>query len=184
MNTREKTLILILFGVAFVIINAFVFTSYQATMQKKRIQLQKGARELEQMEKDLAMWASRAEEVEWLSNHQPAEGVHGTVGAQLVKDTEEAALRHGVTLPQRPGPQKAEPDETGVYQSARVKVLANAMDGQLYNWLTDLQDPAKSRSITFLRISPQRDDATRVDCELEITQWFLPEMEEAGVVTE
>ncbi len=184
MNTREKTLILTLFGVAFLIINAFVFTSYQAAMQKKRIQLQKGARQLEQMEKDLATWATRAEEVEWLSNNQPAEGVHGTVGAGLVKDTEEAARRHGVTLPKRPSPQKADPDEVGVYQSARVKAVANAMDEQLYKWMTDLQDPAKSRSITFLRISPQRDDPTRVDCELEITQWFLPEMEEGSAVAE
>ena len=184
MNSREKTLILVLFGVAFLIINIFLFTSYQTVMQKKRIQLQKGARELEQMEKDLAMWATRAEEVEWLSTHQPAQGVHGTVGAELVEGTEEAARRHGVTLPKRPSPQKAEPDEAGVYQSARVKVLANAMDGQLYNWLTDLQDPEKSRSITFLRISPQRDDATRVDCELEITQWFLPEMEGDGLLSE
>lgn len=184
MNTREKNLILILFGVAFLIINAFVFTSYQAAIIQKRVQLQKGARQLEQMEKDLAMWATRAAEVEWLSNHQPAEGVHGTVGAELVKDAEEAARRHGITLPKRPSPQKADTDEAGVYQSARVKVLADAMDQQLYNWLTDLQNPEKSRSITFLRISPQRDDPTRVDCELEITQWYLPEMEEGAVLSE
>ena len=58
------------------------------------------------------------------------------------------------------------------------------MDSQLYKWLSDLQEPRLSRSITFLRISPQRDDPTRVDCELEITQWFQPEMEQEPIVAE
>ena len=35
MNSREKTLIFVLFGVAFLIINIFLFTSYQTVMQKK-----------------------------------------------------------------------------------------------------------------------------------------------------
>jgi hypothetical protein len=58
------------------------------------------------------------------------------------------------------------------------------MDDQLYKWLVELQDPALSRAITFLRISPQRDDPTRVDCELEVTQWFRPEIEEELVEVE
>jgi hypothetical protein len=58
------------------------------------------------------------------------------------------------------------------------------MDRELYRWLTDLQDPAKARSVTLLRISPQRDDATRVDCTLEVTQWFSPESEEDPAINE
>ena len=66
MNSREKTLISVLFGVAFLIINIFLFTSYQAVMQKKRSQLDAGAKKLYLMEQDLASWESKAEEVEWL----------------------------------------------------------------------------------------------------------------------
>lgn len=178
MNKREKTLIAVLFGVAFFIVNIFLFTSYQAGMQKKRSQLNNGAKQLRQMDEDLAIWESQAQDVEWLSNNQPAEGVHGNIGADLVKETVTMAQRHGVILPSLPSPLPADNQEFGVYRSARVKVKANAMDEQLYKWLTDLQDPERSRSITSLRISPQRDDQTRVDCELEVAQWFTPKLEE------
>ena len=184
MNSREKTLIFVLFGAAFLIINIFLFTSFQAVMQKKRSQLDVGAKKLKLMESDLATWESKADDVEWLMNNQPVEGVHGNIGAELAAYTEEAANKHGVSLSKRPSPQRAETEEVGAYRSARAKVVANAMDDQLYKWLADLQEPALNRSITFLRISPQRDDPTRVDCELEVTQWFRPEIEEDPVVAE
>jgi len=184
MNSREKTLIFVLFGVAFLIINIFLFTSYQTVMQKKRSQLDIGAEKLKLMDSDLATWESKADDVEWLMNNQPVEGVHGNIGAALAAYTEEAANKHGVSLSKRPSPQRAEAEEAGAYRSARAKVVANAMDDQLYKWLVELQDPALSRAITFLRISPQRDDPTRVDCELEVTQWFRPEIEEEPVEVE
>ena len=46
MNSREKTLIFVLFGVAFFVINIFLFTSFQSAMQKKRSQLDVGAKKL------------------------------------------------------------------------------------------------------------------------------------------
>jgi len=184
MNAREKNLICLLFGVAFLVINIFLFTSFKSAMQKKRSQLDAGAKKLELMEQDLVTWASKADDVEWLANNQPPVGVHGNIGAELAAYTEEVAKRHGVVLSQRPSPQRADMEEVGAYRSARAKVKANAMDSQLYKWLSDLQEPRLSRSITFLRISPQRDDPTRVDCELEITQWFQPEMEQEPIVAE
>ena len=178
MNKREKTLITTLFGVAFFIVNIFLFTSYQAGMQKKRSQLGNGAKQIKQMEQDLAVWESQAQDVEWLSNNQPGLGVHGNIGADLVKETVTIAQRHGVVLSGLPSPLPADNEEFGVYRSARVKVKANAMDDQLYKWLTDLQDPARSRSITSLQIAPNPDDKSRVDCELEVAQWFTPQLEE------
>ena len=184
MNAREKNLVFLLFGVAFLVINIFLFTSFKAAMQKKRSQLDIGAKKLELMEQDLATWESKADDVEWLANNQPVVGVHGNIGAELAAYTEEVAKRHGVVLSKRPSPQRADTEEEGAYRSARAKVTANAMDNQLYKWLSDLQDPELSRSVTFLRISPQRDDPTRIDCELEITQWFRPEMEEEPILAE
>lgn len=184
MTSREKNLILLLFGVAFLVINIFLFTSFNAAMQKKRSQLDIGAQKLDLMERDLATWESKADDVEWLANNQPVIGVHANIGAELAAFTEEAAKRHGVALSKRPSPQRADIEEAGAYRSALVKVTANAMDEQLYKWLTDLQDPALSRSVTFVRISPQRDDPSRIDCELEITQWFRPEREDEPILVE
>jgi hypothetical protein len=183
MNDREKKLIFILFGAAFLIVNIFLFTSYNAAMKKKENQLKQGTKDLKKMNTELDAWESQIADVDWLLDNPPVEGTHGKIGAELATYTEKSALRYKVQLKKRPSPQRENPEEGGAFRSARVKVLGNAMDRELYLWLTDLQDPQKGRSITSLRISPQRDDPTRVDCELEVTQWFTPEIEEEAVTT-
>ena len=177
MNAREKKLGWILFGAAFLIVNVFLYLSYREAMQRKLAQLSQEAGQLEQMETELATWKSRQADLEWLENNPPAEGNHGKIGARLVKAIKDSAVRWQMDSP-AVSPQRADADEMGVYRSAKVKVKANATDEQLYKWLSDLQDPQKSRSVTFLRVSPNRDDPERVDCELEVTQWFAPEAEQ------
>jgi len=178
MSKREKNLIFILFGVAFLIINAFFYASYKQAMQAKRIDYNEGSKELDQIEKELAAWASQAEDAEWLNNNQPATGTHGKTVSDLATYTEQSAGRSQVQLKVRPTPQQEDAYEGGAYRSARVIVEGNAMDDQLIQWLTDLYDPANSRAVTFLRISPQRTDDTRVDCRLDVTQWYSPEADE------
>jgi len=175
MNAREKKLLLVLGLISFLVIGLLVVTSYKAAKKQKEIEWEKGAEELARMEKELAAADSQLEEVEWLSSNNPALGTHGKVGAELATYMENSAKRYHVEIKKRPSPQREDPEETGAFRSARVKVLVAARDGELFRWLTDLQDPKKSRSITFLRISPQRKDATRVDCEMVVTQWFTPE---------
>ena len=184
MKESEKKLIFVLIGAALFILTLFLFTSHQAAMKQKRSQLSKGAKQLEQMEKELVVWESQAEEVKWLEENSPAEGIHGTIRNELATYTEKSAARFQVVLKVRPSPQLADADESGAYRSAKVKVEASATDRELYGWLTDLQDPRKSRSVTLLRISPQRDDPARVDCVLEVSQWFIPKIEEIAATDE
>lgn len=179
MKEREKKLLFVLIGVALLIVNIFLFTSYQASMKQKRSALSTGAGQLKQMKEELASWESQQEDLQWLQENPPTEGHHGKIGAELATYTEKSANRFQVNLKVRPSPQREDADESGAYRSSRVKVAASAMDRELYNWLADLQDPQKSRSVTFLRITPERDDQSRVDCVLEVTQWFSPVSDEA-----
>ena len=185
MNTREKKLIAVLFGAAFLIVNVFLFTSYTEAKQRKTNQLNQGAKQLKQMKKELGAWKSQAEDVEWLSNNQPVEGTHGEIGADLTTYIEKSALRNRVKPRTRPSLQPQDLEESGAYRSATVRVAGNATDRELYMWMVDLQDPKKMRSITRLNIRPQRDgnDASKADCELEVTQWFTPKPDDDEAVT-
>ena len=53
MNEREKKLIFLLFGAAFIIVNIFLFTSYTEAKQKKKTALQKNAAELDLKKKEI-----------------------------------------------------------------------------------------------------------------------------------
>jgi hypothetical protein len=178
MNEREKKLIFILVGAAFIIANLFVYTSYDTALQQKKTELAKGESELQFKLAELEEASTHIDEVNWLNENMPSEGTHATIRAELVTSTEQSAAKHRITLKKRPSPLREDPDEEGDFRSAIVKVLANSRDQELYRWLVELQDPTKARSITRLRITPQRDDATRIDCEMEITQWFTPLSEE------
>ncbi len=183
MNNREKKLIFILFGAACLIVTVFLFTTYQTKMKQNEAKFKKGTEDLAKMNKELDAWDSKIDDVNWLYDNPPAVGTHGIIVAELAINTGKSAQRYRVALKKPPAPQPEDKEEAGAYRSARVKVIGNAMDRELYQWLTDLQDPKKGRSITRLKISPQRDDPERVDCELEITQWFTPEEEEESFTT-
>ncbi len=181
MNSREKKLLMVLFGAAFLIVNLFLFTSYRAVKDKKEAALANGKKEIHQMLKDLDEAADKQDEMDWLRNHEPVEGIHSQVRSELVSDVQKSAGRYHVILKKAPQPLAEDTEQGGAYRSALVKVLANATDRELYLWIADLQDPNKGRSIVRLKISPQRDDKTRVDCELELAQWFTPKPDEAPV---
>lgn len=180
MNDREKKLILLLVAAVVLIGTIFLYTTYDSKMKKNKGTYKRNADELTRMKADLAEADSKIDDVEWLAENPPVESMHGAVSADLAEFTEKSALRSGVDISKkRPAPQDEDPNEFGAYRSAVVRATANAMDDQLYRWLVDLQSPNDHRSITRLYIKPQRDDNTKVDCELEITQWFTPRQEEA-----
>jgi len=178
MNEREKKLIIILFGAALIIVSLFGYTSYSAALQKKRVELKTGADELTLKRSQLEEANERMAEVTWLAENMPAEGTHASIGADLVTFTEQSANKQRIDIKKRPSPQREDENETGDFRSAVVKVQVNCRDAELYRWLCDLQNPKKARAITFLKITPQRDDATRIDCQLKVTQWFSPISEE------
>lgn len=178
MNEREKKLIFILFGAAFLIVNVFLFTSYTAAKQKKEAAIEKNKKSLALKKKEIDESDERIDEMNWLIDHEPGEGSHAAVRAELVTFTEQSARRNGVTSKSRPVPVPENIEEQGAFRTAQVKMIVNAPDREFYRWLVELQNPEKSRSVTRIRVNPQRDDPTRIDCELELTQWFLPATED------
>jgi len=181
MNEREKKLIMILFGAAFIIANFFGYSTYSQAMQKKEVQLKTGTDELKMKRLQLEEANEHLDEVDWLAENMPTEGTHASVRAELVTFTEQSATKQRLVIKKRPSALREDQEEQGEFRSAVVRVQVNARDPELYRWLVELQDPQKGRAITRLRITPQRDDASRIDCELEVTQWFTPITEDADI---
>ena len=178
MNEREKKLIILLVGAAFIIGNLFAYNTYTGAMQKKETLLKKDENELKLKLRELEEASLHFDDVDWLAENLPSEGTHASIRAELVTSTEQSAKKNMVVIKKRPSPLRENPEEEGSFRSAVVKVQVNCRDGELYRWLCELQNPKKTRSITRLRITPQRDDATRIDCELEVTRWFIPVSED------
>ncbi|MFK7912219.1 MAG: hypothetical protein AB8F34_16715 [Akkermansiaceae bacterium] len=181
MNDREKKLLVLLGVAAFVIINIFAFNIYQKGIKRMKATLNNDGKEIQEKTEALIKADENLDDWDWWIENQPAQGTHGGVGAELATYTERSAGRYGLQIKRRPSPLRENLSEPGIFSSAKVKVSTNGRDAEMYRWLTDLQDPQKFRSITRLVITPQRDDATRMDCELEISQWFEPLPDDAEV---
>lgn len=183
MNEREKNLILILVGAAFIIANLFGFTTYKASLDKKEALLKSGASELKLKRQQIGEADERSDEIDWLAANRPADNTHDGVLAELVAFTEQSANKNRINIRKHPKPLAAKLDESGNFRSGVVRVSVDCRDAELYRWLCDLQDPKKTRAITRLKIIPLRDDNTRISCELDITQWFTPVDEEDADAT-
>jgi len=178
MNDREKKLTFMLLTAILLIGTAFLYTSYDAAKKKNMATFTRNTEELERMKNDLFEAEDKIDNEEWLSKNPPIESSFGAVSAELASFIEKSAVKNGVSIKKRPSPVNADPEEFGAYRSAVVIVTGNAVDSQLYRWLVDIQSPDDHRSITLLRISPQRDDNTKADCQLEVSQWFSPLVDE------
>lgn len=183
MNEREKNLILILVGAAFIIANLFGFTTYSTSLKKKEAQLKTGASELKLKRQQIEEADERIDEIDWLAENRPADNTHDGVLAELVAFTEQSANKNRINIRKHPKPLPAKLDEVGNFSQAVVRVSVDCRDAELYRWLCELQDPKKARAITRLKIMPQRDDATRISCEVEVSQWFTPVDEEDSEAT-
>ncbi|NWK54007.1 hypothetical protein HW115_00165 [Verrucomicrobiaceae bacterium N1E253] len=178
MNEREKKLVLILAAAGLLVVSLFGYTTYSGAMQKKKVELKKGSDELKLKKRELEQALQRIDEVEWLAQNMPTSGTHTKIRSELVSFVEQSCAKYKVNVKKRPSALRENLEEQGVFKSAVVKVMVNCTDKQMYDLFCLLQNPREARSITRMRIIPQRDDATKVDCELEITQWYSPEDEE------
>lgn len=174
MNDREKKLILVLLGAGFLIVNLFAFTSYSSAVTENETKLKAGKEEIKMKIRDLEEQDRHLDEVEWLAENMPVEGTHATVRAELVTFTEQSMSKRGIEPKNSPTALRENFEEDGPFRYAVVKTRVNCRDRELYNWLCDLQDPKAGRSITRLRIEPLRNDPTKIDCEIEVTQWYSP----------
>ena len=177
MNEREKKLLILLGFAVFCIANIFAFNAYQKSQKKMEAVLQNGKKEMKEKMAALTQANENVDDWDWWEQNQPIEGTHGSVSAELATYAETSAKRYGLVIKRRPNPLREDLSDLFYFSSAKVKAEVNGRDAEVYRWLTDLQDPKKFRSVTRLAIEPQRDDPTRMNCSLEITQWFLPPAE-------
>ena len=60
------------------------------------------------------------------------------------------------------------------YHRAKIQITVNGPEEALYRWFDRLNIPDNSAIATIIRISPNTQDDTQIDCTATIEQWFVP----------
>lgn len=112
-----------------------------------------------------------AAEIEWLAEHEPKPSVYQTVQTQLQQFADKEAQNVGLTTRTEFLPT----DTSGThYHRAQIQVKLTGQEQALYRWLHVVNDPASFRTALQIRLSPNSQDDTLIDCTATLAQWFKP----------
>jgi len=173
MSPREKKLLLF-FGLAgFLILNLLAFNFYTAQRVKVQAERAQAEADLRTAEFNRESSDSVRDEMDWLAEHEPEPTPYQEVQADLQQLAEREAVGSGLTIKsQRILP--AEAPAGAHFNSVKVQLNVSGSEQSLYLWFSRLNTPTDLRAVTFIRLAPDREDDTKIDCTAIIEQMFVP----------
>jgi len=114
-----------------------------------------------------------ADEMQWLTDHEPAPVASQDALTELQQFCESEASTAGLTIKSQK-PLDTDATEGRHYHRAKMQLNVTGREEALYQWLDQINDPAKLRIATQLRLTPDAKDDTLIDCTATIDQWFVP----------
>ncbi len=173
MSPREKNLLLLFVVAGFLIFNFLVIGYYNTKRREVDHQQRLARQKLETAEKYHASRELVTDQMDWLSQHQPEPAANQDVQTRLQQLCENEAKATGLIVKsQKPQPTDATPGRH--FHRAKIQVTVNGSEESLYRWLDRLNTPDQLRIASSLRISPNAQDDTKIDCVVTIEQWFVP----------
>lgn len=173
MSPREKKLLLFFAVVGFLIVNFLVIGYYNTKRKEVDHQRHQALLKLETAEKYRTSRELVADQMEWLAQHEPEPAANQDVQTKLQQLCETEAKATGLTLKsQKPQPTDATAGRH--FHRAKIQFTVNGSEEALYRWLDHLNTPDQLRIASSLKISPNAQDDTKIDCTATIEQWFVP----------
>ncbi len=172
MSAREKKLLSILLLAGFVILNVFLFSLYNQRKARltNEFNTAKGNLQLAIGYSDSS--SEMAEEMSWLAQNEPEPAAYQDIQTRLQQYAEVQARNLGLTIKSQ---ELLPTDESGVnYHRAQVKINLTGQESALYRWFDSINDPAALRAAYQIRLTPNGQDDTLIDCSATLAQWFPP----------
>jgi hypothetical protein len=172
MSDREKRLLYILGIAAFVLLNVFGFKFLVGLRRGYDLDLKDAQRGLDRAHEYEENARKVASEMEWLAKNEPKPRQGQTVQTELEQYASNQAQSAQLIVKTR----KILPSDTSgsYYHAEQIEFTVTGTEASLYRWLHQLQQPEQFRSVVKLRLSPQREDDTKIDCVATISQWYVP----------
>jgi hypothetical protein len=171
MSPREKKLILFFALAGFAVLN-FVAIGFVKSARAKVDAKKTDARvKLETAEHFRASREQVTDQMDWLAEHESEPAANQDVQTKLQQLSESAAKSTGLTIKS----QKPLPTEKGAhYHRAKLEITVTGSEEALYKWFDRLNMPDQFRIASRIRLSPNSQDDTKIDCTATVEQWFLP----------
>jgi hypothetical protein len=171
MSTREKQLLSLLLLAGFIVLNVFLYSLYTQKRTLFQNDLETAKANLQEAIALQDSSAQLAEEMQWLAEYEPEPTVSQPVQSALLSFVDNQARNLGLTVKT----QEPLPTAEGVhYDRAQVKISLTGQEQALYSWFNAINDPKAFRAAYQIRLTPNGQDDTLIDCSATIAQWFPP----------
>lgn len=172
MSSREKQLLSLLLLAGFIIVNVFLYSLYSQKITQAKNNLQLSTANLQQAIFFQESSSQLAEQIVWLAENEPPPSDFQTIQSQLQKFSADQATTLGLTIKD----QALLPTDTAGfhYHRAQIKINLTGREQALYSWFSAINDPNSFRSAYQIRLSPNTQEDSLIDCSATISQWFPP----------
>ncbi|MBK1833901.1 hypothetical protein [Roseibacillus ishigakijimensis] len=175
MTSRERNLLILLVAMAFLAVNFLAYNMWYAPkMAEMEAAMEAAERKAETNESMGGIRDALSADMEWLARYEPKPTTAGQMQTRIQQLAENEAVRKGLTIKDK-GFGANVVDPSLHYHRARYDIEVNGTEAAIYSWIDRLHNPNEFRVVTFIKLEPQRDDATRADCQIFLDQWFVPE---------
>jgi PDZ domain-containing secreted protein len=172
MSDREKKLLALLLFAGFVILNFFLFTLYSQAKLRYAGELETAKSDLQQAITISESSEEFAGEMEWLAANEPEPAAYQDVQTKLQLFAESQARNLGLTVKSQ---ELLPTDKSGThYHRAQVKISLSGSEKALYEWFSQINDPAAFRTAYQIVLKPNSQDETQIECSATLSQWFPP----------
>jgi len=172
MSSREKKLLIFFAAAGFLVLNFLAIGFFQKKQLEVESQRSQAQQKLNTAEMFRASREQVVDEMEWLAKHEPEPAANQDVQTQLQQLCEQEARTAGLTIKLQ---QPLTTDTSGAhYHRAKIQLTVNGEEEALYRWFDRLNIPEQFRIASSIRISPNKEDDTKIDCTATIEQWFVP----------
>lgn len=172
MSAREQKLLIVLI-VAGLFVHYWAITAAMDWRAKTDRQRNEALQKLATVETFRDSREQVADEMQWLTEHEPQPAANQDVQTQLQQFAEAEAKAAGLTIKtQKPLP--SDTTEGKHYHRAKLQITVNGKEEALYRWFDHLNMPDQFRIASQIRLSPNAQDDTQIDCTATVEQWFVP----------
>jgi hypothetical protein len=173
MSPREKKLLIFFASAGFIVLNFLGFGFYQTQRAEVERARDQARQQLDTAEMYRASREQVNDQMEWLASHEPDPASNQDVQVQLESLCKKEAQSAGLTIKnQRLLPTDA--SEGRHYHRAKIQITVTGTEQALYRWFDRLNMPDQLRAATYIRLSPNQQDDTVIDCTATVEQWFVP----------
>jgi hypothetical protein len=171
MKASERRLALLALGVMAIIAGLVLskyFMAWQRTLDSNEAAVVAESDDAKFLLKEMPLWNARGQ---WLTKTMPVEKSNLEAETETLTELVDKAKAQGLSVEQQ---QYQEQQKNEYFNQHGVVMTVKGELPNVFRWIYSVQSPADFRVVPQMRIVPDKQDPSKVDCTIQFWHWYQP----------